>query len=315
VNPHTVIHNPATTQRSPGRRLSGFVALGVAIFTTMTEGVDEATRSYLLSLPDIGSSERQHLVIDLPARLYVPKLLQRSGLAGYERSTIACWLTILSIPRHGAAMDVGANVGPYAWLADRFSPRRVVAFEPTPDLADAIRTVASRNQLEIQVEQIALSDRDGTAEFYLSNATDSSNSLVAGFRQSSSSIDVSIVRLDTYVADTGVIPHALKIDTETSEPDVLSGARNVIANSRPWMIIEVLAGRTEERLMNELAPYEYFWFQIDAELPLATSNEIIGDPTYEHTNWLFAPTRPNSTFWMEMARWRDLLGACTPTDS
>ena len=281
----------------------------------MQKGVDEVIRSYLLSLPDVGSSARQYLAIDLPAHFYVPKRLQRSGLADYERSTIACWLTILSIPRHGAAMDVGANVGPYAWLAALFSPRRVVAFEPTPDLADAIRTVASRNQLEIQVEQIALSDSDGRAEFYLSNATDSSNSLVAGFRQSSNSIEVSIVRLDTYVADTGVVPHALKIDTETSEPDVLAGARNVIANLRPWMIVEVLADRTEERLMTELAPFEYFWFRIDDDLPLVTSGVIAGDPTYEHSNWLFAPTRPNSTFWMEMARWRDLLGDCTPTDS
>jgi FkbM family methyltransferase len=295
-----------------GRGFIRFVVSPTAMFTGMNEGVDETTRSYSLSLPHVDSFTPQHLAIDLPAHFYVPKLLQQSGFAGYERSTIACWLALLSIPRHGVAMDVGANVGPYAWLASLFSPRRVVAFEPTPALANAIRAVADRNQLDIEVEQIALSDRDGHAEFYLSDATDSSNSLVAGFRASSNSIEVPTVRLDSYVADTGLVPQVMKIDTETSEPEVLSGAKNVIATLRPWMIIEVLAGRTEERLMIELAPHEYFWFRIDADLPLATASEIVGDPTYENTNWLFAPTRPNSTFWMEMARWHELLGDCTP---
>ena len=278
----------------------------------MEDGIDEAARSYLLSLPGIGSPKRLHLSIELPARLYVPKLLQRSGLAGYERSTLACWLTTLSMPAHGAVMDVGANVGPYAWLAAVFSNRRVIAFEPVPELAHAIRVVATKNDLDITVEEIALSDRDGRAEFYLSDATDSSNSLVPGFRPSSSSIEVPTVRLDSYVADTGVVPHVLKIDTETNEPDILSGARDTIASLRPWMIVEVLAGRTEQQLMRELAPFAYSWFRIDDDMPLIPSSQIVGDPTYEHTNWLLAPKRPDSTFWMEMARWSDVLGACTP---
>lgn len=278
----------------------------------MADRNGETARSYLLSLPNLGSPKRQHLAIELPARLYVPRLLQQSGFAGYERSTLACWLTTLSMPAHGAAMDVGANVGPYAWLAAVFSPRRVVAFEPAPDLADAIRAVATSNELEILVEEIALSDRDGQADLYLSDATDSSNSLVPGFRPSSSSIEVPTVRLDSYVADSGVVPHVLKIDTETNEPDILSGARDTISSLRPWMIVEVLAGRTEQQLMSELAPFDYLWFRIDDSLPFIASSEIVGDPTYEYTNWLFAPKRPNTTFWTEMARWNEVLETCTP---
>lgn len=278
----------------------------------MEDGVDESARSFLLSLPHLGSRKRHQLTIELPTRLFVPKLLERSGLAGYERSTIACWLALLSMPRHGAAFDVGANVGPYGWLAAVFSNRRVIAFEPVPELADAIRAVATRNDLEINVEQVALSDNDGEAVLYLSDATDSSNSLVSGFRPSSSSIDVPTIRLDSYVRSTGIVPHVLKIDTETNEPEVLSGAQETIAALRPWMIVEVLADRTEQRLMNVLAPFDYLWFQIDDDLPLIASDEIVGDPTYEHSNWLLAPTRPSTVFWMEMARWRDVLGNCTP---
>lgn len=278
----------------------------------MDDGVDEATRSFLLSLPDLGSRKLHQLTIELPTRLYVPKLLERSGLAGYERSTIACWLTTLCMHRHGAAMDVGANVGPYGWLAAVFSNRRVIAFEPVPELANAIRAIAIRNNLEINVEQVALSDDDGQAILYLSDATDSSNSLVSGFRPSSSSIEVSTARLDSYVASTGIVPHLLKIDTETNEPEVLSGAQETIGALRPWMIIEVLAGRTEQRLMDVLSPFDYLWFRIDDDLPLIASDEIIGDPTYEHSNWLLAPTRPSTMFWMEMARWSDVLRTCTP---
>lgn len=278
----------------------------------MNERDHQATRSYALSLPDRGSPERGTLTIQLPANLYVPKLLEQSGLAGFEPSTLACWLTILSMPEPGAALDVGANVGIYAWLAAVFSKRHVVAFEPVPELATAMTDVAIGNDLQITVEQSALSDQDGRAVLYLSDATDSSNSLVPGFRPSSSTLDVPTTRLDTYLANTRLSPHGLKIDTETNEPDVLAGAVETISTLRPWMIVEVLAGRTEERLTDLLAPFDYFWFPITDEMPLVASSEIVGDPTHEHTNWLFAPSKPRRGFWRQMARWQRALRSCTP---
>ena len=98
----------------------------------------------------------------------MPRLLERDGLAGYEATSLACWLTILELDAPGAAFDVGANVGPYAWLASALTERPVIAFEPVSDLVAAIRTVAEKNGLDIRVEEVAVGDRDGKAELHLS---------------------------------------------------------------------------------------------------------------------------------------------------
>jgi len=276
---------------------------------------NEAIRSFILSMPGKGSRTSSQLTVRLPAGLYVPRLLQDTGLAGFEPSTLACWLTILKLPGPGAAVDVGANVGIYSWLAAAFSERHVVAFEPVPELANALNDVAVENDLQITIEQTALSNQDGRAVLYLSDATDSSNSLVPGFRPSSASLDVTTLRLDTYCSETGVSPHVLKIDTETNEPDVLAGSIQTISTLRPWMIVEVLAGRTEERLTDLLAPFDYYWYPIDENLPLAAASEIVGDPTHSNTNWLFAPTKPQRRFWKRMAKMLKDLQSCTATSS
>jgi FkbM family methyltransferase len=273
---------------------------------------EAGSHSFHLLLPSLGSAPNRSLHIDLPSHFHVPRLLEQQGLAGYEASALACWLAILSLPDPGAAFDVGANVGPYAWVAAALTERRVVAFEPVPELLDAVGVVAERNGLQIVSEGIALTDHDGSATLYLSDKTDSSNSLVAGFRRSSKSVEVVVKTLDSYVEETGHVPHALKIDTETNEPEVIGGGLATLSSHRPWLIVEVLAQRTEDRLMEAMQTLDYFWYPINDDLPLQQATEIVGDPNFEHMNWLFAPRPPGEDFWKRMSDWRTALGECTP---
>jgi len=273
----------------------------------------ERRRVFSLTLPVRHPGQRRHLEIDVPSHLYVPRLLEQGGLADYEVSTLACWMTILGLDSPGAALDVGANVGLYAWLAATHSDRPVVAFEPVPELAEAIRSVAEANELQVQVELLALSDRNGTAELFLSDATDSSNSLLEGFRPSSRSIRVELLTVDSYVAaNPSAVPHVLKIDTETTEPEVLSGARQTLEAHRPWLIVEVLAKRSEQRLTRALGGLGYHWYRIDADPPFERRTEIAGDPDHEHLNWLFAPQEPGEGFWGEFEDWQEALRSCVP---
>jgi len=144
----------------------------------------------------------------------------------------------------------------------------------------------------------------GTALLHLSDQTDSSNSLRAGFRPSRRSVSVRVETIDRYVASTGTTPHVIKVDTESTEPDVLRGAAGLLATSRPWIICEVLAGRTEADLTAILAPLGYCWFRIDGAEPLEARSLIEGDPSYAHMNWLFAPEEPGPAFWQAFAGWR-----------
>ena len=269
-------------------------------------------RSFHLPLPD-RNGQRRSLRIDLPSQLYLPRLLERNGLAGYETSALACWLAILGLEVPGAAFDIGANVGPYAWLAAALFDRPVVAFEPVPELASAARSVAELNGLRIEIETLAIGERDGRARLHLSNKTDSSHSLREGFRPSSRSIEVDLRRIDTYVeANPDLVPHAMKIDTETTEPEVLRGGRRTLEAHRPWLIVEVLAKRSEGELTRVLGELDYHWYRIDEEPPFERRYEIVGDPRHQQLNWLFAPSEPTTEFWADLESWQEALRSCVP---
>jgi hypothetical protein len=158
------------------------------------------------------------------------------------------------------------------------------------------------NDLGIVVEEIALGATAGTAELFLSENSDSSNSLRIGFRPSRKSVRVVVETLDGYIARTSVVPGVLKIDTESTEPDVLRGAARLLAEHRPWLICEVLAGRTETELTEILEPLGYAWYRIDGPGPLERRTVLEGDRSYAHLNWLFAPAPPSDDFWRSMAR-------------
>ncbi len=260
-----------------------------------------------LTLPSSGTPRVLRVRSD--GRTYVARLLADTGLAGYEPDTTACFLASAEAAGSRPVYDIGANIGVFAWLAAGLTRAEVVAFEPTPNLAAQMRTVAESNALAIAVEEIALGATAGTAQLHLSDQTDSSNSLRAGFRPSRRSITVTVDTLDAYASRTGRPPAHLKLDTESTEPDVLRGASGLLAAERPWIICEVLAGRTEVDLMAILRPLGYTWYWINGTGPLHPRETIVGDPTYAHMNWLFTPEEPTATYWAAAARWRSALAA------
>jgi FkbM family methyltransferase len=252
---------------------------------------------------------QRSLRIRTPLQNYVNLLLAGSGLAGYEPDTLACFLAAIEERGSAPVFDVGANIGVFSWLAAALTPAIVVAFEPTPDLAAQMRAICAENGLDVMIEELALGAAPGTAELHLSDKTDSSNSLRAGFRPSHRSVSVPVETIDAYAARTGVTPAVLKVDTESTEPDVLRGAAGVLAAGRPWIICEVLAGRTEAELTAILEPLGYSWYRIDGPGPLEARARIEGDPSYSYMNWLFAPEEPSPAFWLNYAAWRSSLAA------
>jgi FkbM family methyltransferase len=260
--------------------------------------------------PNPGSAPRaalREVCMTAPLAMYVPKVLQRNGFAGYEPSSLPHFLAALQAARPGVVLDVGANVGPYSLLARACSDRAVVAFEPTPDLAQVARVTGERNGLDFLVEERALGDTDGTATLYLSSRTDSSNSLNPGFRPSSESIDVPLETLDSWVARTGQVPGIIKVDTETTEPAVLRGADRTVSEHRPWVFCEVLYGYVEEELTAAVAEWGYTWYHLTGPGPLEPAAQIVGDPRHEHFMWLFVPEPLEEEHWRSAEAWQQAL--------
>ena len=276
-------------------------------------GRGEVSRVVTLPLPaPPGVAPGEPIVLEAPRHLYIPRRLEAEGLAGYEPHALECFLTLLETAGEGSVLDVGANVGPYALLAAAGSDRDVRAFEPTPDLAAVARAASARNGLGVVVEELALGREPGTATLFLSDSSDSSNSLAAGYRRSSRHLDVAVDTLDAYCERTGVVPAIVKVDTETTEPDVLAGAAATIARHRPWILCEVLHSRRPGDLAAVMAPHGYTWYHLRGDAGLSPVATLDGDPDHVDLMYLLAPEPVDGAFWARTSAWRAALDATRP---
>jgi len=152
------------------------------------------------------------------------------------------------------AYDIGAHVGFFTLFMAATSPpsATVLAFEPTESLADQIEAVVRCNSLaeKVRVLRLAVSDSVGKARFLTNGFVGILDKAVEsrGRVATSPAADVSTVSIDALVYDMGhPAPDFLKIDVESAEPLVLAGAKRVIDEHRPRMLIEVHGPRACEQ--------------------------------------------------------------------
>jgi len=137
------------------------------------------------------------------------------------------------------AIDVGANDGSYVHYLRRHA-RKVIAFEPMPSLADALR---AKFRHDVEIRSIALSDRAGTVELHMpvvDGVTVTGCSTVSPTASATypdhRAIEVPMATLDSsYEGDVGFI----KIDVEGHEQAVLDGAVQTVRRCRPRMLVEI----------------------------------------------------------------------------
>lgn len=269
--------------------------------------------SYRVPLPEGG--RRSTLDLVEPNTTSVQRAVRRAGLGSYEPSTAAALLTLCERSDPGFVLyDVGANMGLYsAVAASMFSPRRVHAFEPAPSTAGMAERIVRRNRLDVTVHRVGISDRAGTADLYISPVSDSSNSLVAGFRETDERITVETVTLDDVVARTGDRPDIIKIDVETHERAVLDGARATIERDRPAIVIEVLRRRGRDHgdeISEFFAGSGYQCYELSATPTWEPSPTVHGSGTTDR-DWLLVPGELDPAFAERWQVWHERWEACT----
>ncbi|GAA1099655.1 FkbM family methyltransferase [Nocardiopsis composta] len=276
--------------------------------------VPPRVRRFSLMLPrraDGPAGGPDELRISVPGDLSIPARLHRYGLAGYRPDALACFLAALETVRPGAVLDVGANVGVYAALAAARSGRDVYAFEPCPQAARAARAIAADNGLRMEVVDLALSNHTGSARLHLSATSDATNSLTPGFRPEVGRIPVRVGQLSHWREEAGAAPAIIKIDTGSTEPDVVAGGLEVLRRFRPWVLCEVLPGRgIGDRLTALLDPLDYHWYRLDGPPPHAPRPSITDGPGRRGRMWLFAPSPAPDRLWTRARQWREALDRC-----
>jgi FkbM family methyltransferase len=164
-------------------------------------------------------------------------------------------------------IDVGAHVGFYSALAALVNPSaRVYSMEPHPGVfARLERTLAVNEATNVRAFQLAAGAATGAGELLepQSSALPTMSTLSrevaeADARHSVRSIPVRVVRLDDFVAEQGIERVELvKVDTETTEPDVLRGMSATLERDRPEIFCEVLTADGGAEIQGLLAPLGY----------------------------------------------------------
>jgi FkbM family methyltransferase len=153
-----------------------------------------------------------------------------------NKATQALLRSVLT--RDSNCIDVGAHTGHFLKSVVKLAPTgEHIAFEPLPDMAEELRGRFPA----VEVHEVALSDRSGTAEFQHVV----SNPGYSGFRRRSyvrpdesiETIQVEVRPLDDIVP-VGRRVDFMKVDVEGAELEVLRGARRILSSNKPYVVFE-----------------------------------------------------------------------------
>jgi FkbM family methyltransferase len=152
-----------------------------------------------------------------------------------------------SISPGDVVADVGSYRGTYAVVAAARAGAsgHVFAFEPTASNAAIVAANVRLNRFNdrVTVEQAAVSDRTGTANFFAWG--DAQSNSLADQQSEAATVQVRTIALDDYFRNK-TLPRVLKIDIEGAELLALRGAQSILAS--------------DARIICELHPYA--WAQL-----------------------------------------------------
>lgn len=151
-------------------------------------------------------------------------------------------------------IDVGASIGEFAIpMAYDSRVAKVVAFEPNPATADALRASAASAPFgKIEIIESAVGARSGITVFNLHNSSPTSASLL----DSQSCEDTIHIELKTIDESHQVWSHApaiLLIDIEGGELEALRGGLSFISDQHPLIIFEYNATTRSQFELSEAA--------------------------------------------------------------
>jgi FkbM family methyltransferase len=189
-------------------------------------------------------------------------------------------------------IDVGSNRGQVLREAVRIAPSaRHIAFEPIPALGAQIAAELPG----VDCRARALGARPGRAEFCHFTKLDGWSGLrrnpeISDERGAPEYFQVDVSTLDEEISEPG--PAVIKIDVEGAELAVLEGARKLLAQARPVLIFEHVAGTarlygaSSQALWDLLCELGYVVFSVTGQGPFTRADFTAAGGVI---NWLATP--------------------------
>lgn len=170
-----------------------------------------------------------YVIVPVEDESQVVAMVETAGRLEPGTLRVACTLA----QEGGLAVDVGAHVGTFTVpLARRVGPGGlVVAAEPTPRTAGALRRTLALNGLQdrVALHECAVGGGEGRARLHVA-AVGSHNSLLPLGDEGVGEVEVAVRPLDALVP-AGRAASVIKVDAEGMELEVLQGAGRVLAES------------------------------------------------------------------------------------
>lgn len=146
----------------------------------------------------------------------------------YEAETVDLFKKIIKPGM--TVVDIGAHVGYFSILFSELVGKegKVLAFEPDPANFNILKLNAE-NRKNIETFNLAVSDKEGSIDFYETLDKTGSHSLIpSDFR--SNKITVNSITLDNFLSTKKIKVDVIKMDIEGAEPLALVGMVNTLKN-------------------------------------------------------------------------------------
>jgi FkbM family methyltransferase len=156
------------------------------------------------------------------------------------------------VPPGGVFVDVGANTGNHSIFLGRFlRPRLLIPVEPIDVAADLVRANAKLNGAVIDERGLGVAASNEPGMLEMAIVRDMMMAKVDPDAQKK--VTVRAVRLDDLIPEK---VDFLKIDVEGFEMNVLEGARRIVTEDRPQIMLEA-TDATRGPLMSHLEGLDY----------------------------------------------------------
>jgi len=161
----------------------------------------------------------------------------------------------------GVFLDVGANFGRYSCTVGRWFPTaEVVPIEPNPAVVDTLRDNLSKNAVNTEVYEYALSDYSGKAQLQVSDEPARTR-----LTEEDGDNTVRTIRGDQLFSDHQIdVPTVVKIDVEGAEVAAIRGLENTLSDpdcqylyceTHPFLFEQ--NGETEDELTERLHDFGF----------------------------------------------------------
>jgi FkbM family methyltransferase len=201
------------------------------------------------------------------------RVISKGLYRDWERESLKIWAHLSGISQ--TIIDIGANTGIYSLIAQNNNlSAKVVAIEPVEINFDVLQKNIHQNNFSIHAEQIALSDKDGSARMfmlkdqlnYMTSINDNRYDLHPEIKGKSEVEEIEItIRPFSFVFDKYQLQgiDLVKIDVEGHEITVLRAMLPYIKKWKPVLLVEIIGDENAEILNGMFTDLDYRFVSIN----------------------------------------------------